>query len=226
MIKQARWENAAGLHNADEALFLDNPRPRDSEWFKIQHWLNTPKQDWRTANKNTFLKEKMFRWLGIIPPSTIWKDINWGLIEFKEKWDKESVNSYMWTTYTYLTQKQMLEALNEKSNLSLAPSVSIKDWNLYFWEDWTYLIQYNTQIMYQNQGSVSSPSYKECASLFNYEWTALHRNIIWSVNYPWEPWSVYVSSIKKGEIIALWCYHTKSNNNALALWNVLVVQLC
>lgn len=58
------WNN---FNNGDEWLFQDADRPRDSNMFKIQHWIQTGRQDLRTANswiaaQGTFYGVKVQTW--------------------------------------------------------------------------------------------------------------------------------------------------------------------
>jgi len=52
------------FNNGDEALFEDAGLPRDSNKFKILPWINTRKNDYRTAN-SWIAAQGLFQWLKI-----------------------------------------------------------------------------------------------------------------------------------------------------------------
>jgi hypothetical protein len=71
------------FNNGDEALFQDANLPRDDFMFKIQHWLQANKQDFRQSNKNVTIKTPELRchqsvsapaWTVYLMPATLIQD--------------------------------------------------------------------------------------------------------------------------------------------------------
>ena len=92
------WNN---FNNWDEGVFQDANRPRDDDMFMIRSWVQTRKQDLRTANsgiaaQGTFRSAKLQAWQALI---------EWNTAVMKDKFsygDFSDINftNTAWYTYT------------------------------------------------------------------------------------------------------------------------------
>lgn len=82
--------------NGDEALFEDASLPRDSFWFKISNWVNTRKQDWKTANSWIAMAQFVAMSDRTVESQAI---ANWRWSEFTKvsSWDVKT--SKLWNPY-------------------------------------------------------------------------------------------------------------------------------
>ena len=99
------------FNNWDEALFQDASRPRDDFKFKIQHWLQANKQDWRTANKNINMAQALVKWAVLTWANTFAEPV------FKTKYTSSDFSFLVWYTpnwWTAITSNQVSQYAEDR----------------------------------------------------------------------------------------------------------------
>ena len=132
------------FNNGDEALFEDAVLPRDSNKFKIQAWVQSRKQDLRTANTNIaaqaiFYGAKVQDWQTQLTDN----DGNWlfnkaYLRNTYTASDISDINGFVtawWYTYNAANEAPRLNAIVVGN-----PSANTNNWDVVIGKTWVYAV--------------------------------------------------------------------------------------
>lgn len=158
------------FNNGDEALFEDAGLPRDSNMFKILPWINTRKNDLRTANSNiaaqgTFYGVKVQSW------QTTLTDVNGNRLfnkaHLKNSYSPTDISEIDWfiTAWGYVYSASS-EADGLKSVILWKPYVNASDGDVVIWKTWVYAVTAQCMFIAPSWYNVSnSANYKFYVSL-------------------------------------------------------------
>ena len=162
--------------NGDEALFEDASLPRDRFWFRIANWVNTRKQDWKTAN--SWIQMAQFVAKNI--QKNAWMPINYSAPSYYREEYKNSYNTsdINFTTFSWITVSQAL-----LDNLKVAtlwnPEAKIENNHVKITKSWTYVIQVYWEFVY-------SATWNAQMQLVLWQWDWTNFWLVWKVS--WRQW--------------------------------------
>lgn len=209
------------FNNGDEALFQDASLPRDDFMFKIQHWLQANKQDWRTANKNINMAQALVR--------CIVKNPSWTYTtpSFKTEYADNDFSFIVWYTpnwWTAITSEQASQLARESKiqTWQWDACIAVNNWNVIIQKSWTYIIEafaefvyptwYNVNTSYQKIEYVALKSYK------NWAWQV----VLWSTDRACGTRSYrkasYVTNAVAGDILNLETGQNSWYNTLVNVW--------
>ena len=169
------------FNNGDEALFQDASLPRDDFKFKIQHWLQTDKQDWRTANKNISMAQAMVK---CIVMNNSW---TFSTPYFKTKYNNSDFSFVVWYTpkwWSPITSEQA-SILAKDSNIQSGywdACITVENGNIVIRKTWTYIIEAFAEFLYPTAYnpaiSYQYIEYVELKTYVNNSW----RDVLWTTD--------------------------------------------
>ncbi len=136
-----RWND---FNNGDEALFQDANRPRDNDKFKIKYWVQTRKQDLRTANTNiaaqgTFYGVKVQNGqLGLVD-----QDGNrlFNKAYLRNSYTTSDISEIDWyTTASWYVYNASSEAGWLKAVIIWRPYIDANGWDIVIGKTWVYAV--------------------------------------------------------------------------------------
>lgn len=149
------------FNNGDEALFEDAGLPRDSNKFKIQAWVQTRKQDFRTAN-SWIAANGIYQWAklqagqSVVTWNTAYMKDNYTADDFSFLKDFTALDGSTFDPSVVATWPNRL-----KSTLIWRPLTSTKNWDIVIWKSWVYAVTCQCVFIAPTWYSVSnSSSYK------------------------------------------------------------------
>lgn len=209
------------FNNGDEALFQDANLPRDDFMFKIQYWLQTNKQDWRTANKNINMAQALVR--------CIVKNPSWTFTtpSFKTEYADNDFSFIVWYTpnwWTAITSAQATVLARESKiqTWQWDACMAVSDGNVIIQKSWTYIIEAFAEFVYPTwYNSGTSYQYIEYVALKNYkdnEW----KVVLWSTDRACGTKSYrkasYVTNAVAGDILNVEVWQTSWYTTLVNVW--------
>lgn len=122
--------------NGDEALFEDASLPRDRFWFRIANWVNTRKQDWKTANSWIM----MAQYVAMSDRTVATTNINWWMwsqFTKADTWDVKTTK--LWNPYCEISwndvriTKGWLYLLQWVASFVFSDFYTYWDWVTVYW---------------------------------------------------------------------------------------------
>lgn len=144
--------------NQDEKLFQDSNRPRDQYGFRIRGWINTEKQDWKTANKNTY-----FDWIEALRylDTSSTPALNYQQIPFVSSNPEDHIEVEKQGSGIALNEDWFFKIGRSWVYLisTFAQNVKWQDWtdvSLYSWAVWFYVNRGWEKKMYLSAGNLTT----------------------------------------------------------------------
>jgi hypothetical protein len=211
------------FNNWDEALFQDANRPRDDFKFKIQHWLQANKQDWRTANKNINMAQALVKWAVLTWANTLAEPV------FKTKYTSSDFSFLVWYTpnwWTAITSNQVSQYAGDREMdvWQWDACISVQNWHCVVNKAWTYILEAWGEFIYPSWYNASSSyQYIEFVELATKEKESDQRQRViattdracWTTSYRK---ASYVTYATQWTLLQVRAWHTYWSNVWIGLW--------